>query len=114
VEYFSWQSQDRYQARARLGDMTLEEFVAEHAATSAVEGPGGTARPFAAAAHADEHFSGKRSSWIGVVITCIGFVIGGVAFFPHPTWWLFWVAAGVAVVGVIWLVFAKTFTEDWY
>ena len=99
----------------RLGDMTLEESVAEHAATSTVEGRGGSAvRPAGAAAHADEHFSGKPTSWVGVVITCIGFVIGGVAFFPHITWWLFWVGTGVAVVGVIWLVFAKTFTEDWY
>lgn len=89
--------------------------MADHAAMSTVEEPGGTAaRPVAGAAHADEHFSGKRSSWIGVFITCVGFVIGGVAFFPHITWWLFWVGAGVAVVGVIWLVFARTFSEDWY
>jgi hypothetical protein len=93
----------------------LEESVADHAATSTVEGPGGAAaRSGGAAAHADEHFSGKRASWVGVVITCIGFVIGGVAFVPHPTWWLFWVGAGVAVVGLIALLACKTFSEDWY
>ncbi len=94
--------------------MTLEDFVAEHAATSTVEGPGGAARPGVPAAHADEHFSGKRISWVGVVITCVGFVIGGVAFVPHLTWWLFWVGVGVGVLGVIVLLFARTFSEDWY
>jgi hypothetical protein len=80
-----------------------------------VKGPGGTAaRPTAAAAHDDEHFSGKPISWIGVLITCIGFVIGGVAFVPHPTWWLVWIGGGVAVVGLIVMLFAKTFSEDWY
>src|SRR5579859_4091694 len=79
-----------------------EEVVAEHAATSTVEGPGGTAaQPVGAAAHADEHFNGRPISWVGVAITCVGFIIGGVAFFPHPTWWLFWVGAGVAVVGLL-------------
>jgi hypothetical protein len=95
--------------------MTLEEHVADPAATSTVEGPGGTAaQPVAAAVHADEHFNGKPVSWVGVAITCIGFVIGGVAFFPHLTWWLMWVGAGVAALGVIVLLFAKTFSQDWY
>jgi hypothetical protein len=89
--------------------------VADHAVTSTVEGPGGTAvRPVAAAAHADEHYNGKTISWVGVAITCIGFVVGGVAFFPRLTWWLMWVGAGVAVLGLIILLFAKTFSEDWY
>lgn len=88
--------------------------MAEHAATSTVEGPGGTAaRPVVAAAH-EEHFAGKPISWIGVLITCIGFIVGGVAFIPHPVWWLFWVGAGIAVIGIITMLFAKTFSEDWY
>ena len=33
---------------------------------------------------------------------------------PHPTWWLFWVGAGIAIVGCIITLFAKTFSEDWY
>jgi len=89
--------------------------VADHAATTTVEGPGGTAaRSVAGAAHEDEHFSGKPGSWVGVVITCIGFVIGGIAFVPHLTWWLMWVGAGVALVGLIVLLAFKTFSEDWY
>jgi hypothetical protein len=89
--------------------------VAEHAATRTVEGTGGTAaQPVSAAAHADEHFNGRGISWVGVAITCVGFVVGGVAMVPHPTWWLFWVGTGVAVVGLLVLLFAKTFSEDWY
>jgi hypothetical protein len=90
--------------------------VAEHGATGTVEGPGAAAaHPVAAAAaHESEHFSGRAISWVGVVITCVGFIIGGVAFFPHPTWWAFWTGAGVAIVGLLILAFAKTFNEDWY
>jgi hypothetical protein len=92
----------------------LEEVVAD-AATSTVEGHGATVtQPALATAHASEHFSGRAVSWVGVTITIIGFVIGGVAFVPHPTWWLFWVAVGVTAVGGIVLLAAKTFTEDWY
>jgi hypothetical protein len=95
--------------------MTLEEFVAEHAATSTVEGPGGTAaRPVVAAAHEEEHYNGKPISWVGVLITCLGFIVGGVAFIPHPVWWLFWIGVGVAVIGLLVMLFAKTFSEDWY
>jgi hypothetical protein len=91
-----------------------EEVVAD-AATSTVEGHGATVvQPVLGTAHASEHFSGRPVSWVGVTITVIGFVIGGVAFVPHPIWWLFWVAAGVAAIGGIVLLAAKTFNEDWY
>ena len=82
--------------------------MAEHAVTRT------TAQPGVAAPHAGEHFNGRKISWVGVVITCVGFIIGGVAFIPHPIWWLFWVAAAVSAVGVIILLAAKTFSEDWY
>jgi hypothetical protein len=89
--------------------------VAEHAAASTVEGPGSArAQPVVAAAHQFEHVSGRAISWVGVAITCVGFVVGGIAFVPHPTWWLFWVGAAVVIVGSLVLVFAKTFDEDWY
>jgi hypothetical protein len=89
--------------------------VAEHAVASTVEGPGGTAaRPAAAAGHEGEHFSGRPISWVGVAITCVGFIVGAAAFFPHMTWWLFWVGVGITVVGGIILMSAKTFAEDWY
>jgi hypothetical protein len=78
-----------------------------------VEGHGGTVAP-AAAAHADEHFSGRPISWVGVVITCVGFLVGAIAFVPHLTWWLMWVGAGIAALGLLVMLFAKTFSEDWY
>jgi len=89
--------------------------VAERATTGTVEGPGGTAaRPVAGAAHDGEHFSGRKISWIGTVIVCVGFIVGGVAFIPHPTWWLFWLGAGIVIVGSLILASAKTMSEDWY
>lgn len=89
--------------------------MADHAATSTVEGPSGTSAARAdAAAHADEHYNGRTISWVGVAITCIGFCIGIPAFIPHMIWWLMWVGVGVAAVGVLVLVAAKTFQDDWY
>jgi len=96
--------------------------VAE-AATSTVEGHGATvAQPAVATAHALEHFSGRAISWVGVSITCLGFLIGAFAFIPigvassgsYPLWWLFWVSAGIAALGSIVLIGAKTFSQDWY
>jgi phosphatidylserine synthase len=70
--------------------------------------------PVSAATHDHEHFSGRPASWAGVAITCVGFVVGGFAFFPHMTWWLFWTGTAIAVVGCLVLALAKTFTQDWY
>jgi len=60
------------------------------------------------------HHHGKPLSWAAVVIIIIGFVIGGVAMVPHPTWWLFYLGAGIAVIGCIITLFAHTFSDDWY
>jgi hypothetical protein len=90
--------------------------VAEHAVSSTVKGHGAAVvQPATSANHEHEHFSGRRISWIGVIVTCVGFVVGGISFFLAPVaWWLFWTGAGVAVVGLIILLSAKTFSEDWY
>lgn len=89
--------------------------MAERATTGTVEGPGGhAAQPVAGAAHGSEHFSGRKVSWTGTVIVCVGFIVGGVAFIPHPTWWLFWLGAGAVIVGSLILATAKTMSEDWY
>jgi hypothetical protein len=64
--------------------------------------------------HHGEHNSGRPISWICVAIVVIGFIIGGVAFIPHPTWWAVWVGAGVAAVGLIGLAFTNAVNEDWY
>jgi len=71
-------------------------------------------QPAVTAAHEYEHVPGRPISWFGVAITCIGFVVGGIAFVPHPTWWLFWTGTGIAVAGLFVLLFAKTFSKDWY
>ena len=63
---------------------------------------------------AEVHHHGKPMSWVAVSVIILGFVIGGVAMVPHPTWWAFWLGAGIAIVGCIMTLFAKTFSDDWY
>jgi hypothetical protein len=69
------------------------------------------------APHSGGHNSGRPISWFGTVTVIIGFVIGGVAFpisDPGPNWVLFWIGAGVAIVGCLSLLFSKTMSTDWY
>ena len=66
-----------------------------------------------AAALAHESFHGRPVSWAAVTIIVIGFVIGGFAMVPTPTWWLFWTAAGITVVGLGGGALARM-TEDGY
>jgi hypothetical protein len=63
---------------------------------------------------AEVHDHGKPMSWVAVVVIIVGFVIGGIAMVPHPTWWAFWLGAGIAVIGCIMVLFAHTFSDDWY
>ena len=84
-------------------------------ATGTIGGIAGSEIPAVALPGAEhEHHSGKPISWIAVIVITIGFIIGGVGMVPHPTWWLFWTGAGVAVIGCITMASAKTFAEDWY
>jgi hypothetical protein len=53
-------------------------------------------------------------SWVAVGVITVGFIVGGIALVPRPTWWAFWLGVGIAVVGCIMTLFAKTFTADWY
>jgi len=85
--------------------------VAEQA-TGSVQGTG-NAGTLAHAAAASEHH-GRPISWVAISVIIVGFIVGGIAMVPHPTWWLFWVGAGIAIVGCIITLFAKTFSEDWY
>ena len=65
-------------------------------------------------AHSEAHNPGRPMSWVGVAIVIIGFIIGGIAFFPAPHWTIFWIGTGVAIVGCLSLLFTKTMNEDWY
>jgi hypothetical protein len=64
--------------------------------------------------HAEEHNPGRPISWVGTSVVIIGFIIGGIAFVPGPHWTIFWIGVGVAIVGCLTLLFAKTMNEDWY
>jgi len=66
------------------------------------------------APHASEHNPGRPISWTGTTIVIIGFIVGGVAFVPTPNWILFWVGAGVAIIGCLVLAFSKAMNTDWY
>jgi hypothetical protein len=57
---------------------------------------------------------GRTSSWVATTIIVIGFVVGGAAMLTSPvTWWLFWVGAGIVVVGGI-MALSTHILDDWY
>ncbi len=85
--------------------------MAEQPAGSVDLGP---AEPLAHYGAAELHHHGKPMSWIAVTVVIIGFTVGGIAMVPHPTWWAFWLGAGIAIVGCVMTLFARTFTDDWY
>jgi hypothetical protein len=61
-------------------------------------------------------YHGRRISWIAVTIMMVGFLVGGLAMVfgsGGPIWWLFWVGAGVTVLGLLVSLATNTF-EDWY
>lgn len=60
-----------------------------------------------------EAFHGRPVSWVAVSIIMVGFVVGGLALILGPTWWLFWVAVGLVVVGGL-IALSTNIFEDWY
>ncbi|HEV3380799.1 MAG TPA: HGxxPAAW family protein [Trebonia sp.] len=88
-------------------------------ATGTVETSGGAAAAAVSPAHGAgpahlEHNPGRPISWVGTSIVIVGSIVGGVAFVPHPTWWLLWVGVAIAVVGILVLAAARTVSTDWY
>jgi fatty acid desaturase len=60
-----------------------------------------------------EPFHGRAVSWAAVTTVVTAFLIGGLALVFGPTWWLFWVATGLAAVGGL-LALAVNIFDDWY
>src|SRR5918999_6488551 len=48
---------------------------------------------------ADYPAHGRVRSWVAVVVIVTGFAVGGFALTLGPTWWLFWTALGIVLVG---------------
>jgi hypothetical protein len=58
-------------------------------------------------------FHGRAVSWFAVSLIMVAFLIGGLALVFGPTWWLFWAAVGLAVVGALTALSVGIF-DDWY
>ena len=93
--------------------------MADQGVTSAIDeaiGKGGAAKParpaVAEAGHHEAHH-GRPSSWVAIGIIVVGFVVGGAALPAGPTWWLFWLGAGIVVVGGI-MALSTRILDDWY
>jgi hypothetical protein len=72
-------------------------------------GPGAIADP--GYSHASYH--GRPSSWTAVILIVAGFLVGGLALVFGPNWPVFWVGAGLAVIGSLLALMTDIF-EDWY
>jgi hypothetical protein len=56
--------------------------------------------------HEDAAFTGaghggRAKSWLAVTVILLGFVVGGLALIFGPNWFMFWVGAGIIVLGGI-------------
>ena len=58
-------------------------------------------------------FHGRTVSWVAVTLIMAAFLVGGLALVFGPTWWLFWVALGVAALGAL-LALGTGIFDDWY
>ena len=95
--------------------------MAEQASSGTVAGTGDTGEHGLDAeigmqlgpAYTHEEYHGRRSSWMAVSVIIVGFIVGGAAMVPHPTWWLFWVGTGIVVIGAI-VATASNIFSDWY
>jgi hypothetical protein len=63
--------------------------------------------------HVHEAHHGRPASWVTTAIVIIGFVIGGIALPIGPSWVLFWIGAGIVVLGAI-VGAAVHIFDDWY
>ena len=91
--------------------------MADQAASSAMADAGDTgARGLdaqTAPSYVHEAHHGRAASWATTTIVIIGFVIGGIALPIGPVWWLFWLGAGIVVLGAL-IGAAVHIFDDWY
>jgi len=90
-----------------MADQVGSGMVTGHSAQSGQISPAATGAPATASHH------GRPVSWVAVSIVMAAFVVGGFGLILGPTWWLFWVGVGMAVVGGL-LALATDIFEDWY
>jgi hypothetical protein len=83
-------------------------------ASGAVEDVKSAATLLPGTPHEGGHNSGRPISLVGTSIVIVGFIVGGVALVPSPHWIVFWVGAGIAIVGCLVLAFSKAMNTDWY
>ena len=74
---------------------------------------GALAQPGTGSYQAPEPYHGRTVSWVAVSIIMAGFLVGGLGLVFGPTWWLFWVGAGAAIVGGL-LALGTHIFDDWY
>lgn len=90
--------------------------MADQVSPGAVAGrpePGAPGAHSAAADSGPATFHGRSVSWVSVSIIMAGFLAGGIALVAGPLWWLFWVGAGLAVLGAL-LGMSTHIMDDWY
>jgi hypothetical protein len=58
-------------------------------------------------------FHGRSVSWVAVSLIMVAFLAGGLGLIFGPTWWVFWAALGLAVVGLL-LAMGTGIFDDWY
>ena len=85
-------------ARPGSGDVTATE-----PAPGEIRDPG----------HSHAAFHGRPVSWVATCLIMAGFVVGGLALIFGPTWPVFWVGVGIAVIGGL-LALATDIFDDWY
>jgi hypothetical protein len=63
--------------------------------------------------HGHASYHGRAVSWVAVAFIMTGFVVGGLALVFGPTWPVFWIGVGLAVIGGL-IAMATDIFEDWY
>ena len=60
-----------------------------------------------------EAHHGRPASWMVTTVVIVGFIVGGIALCIGPSWVMFWLGAGIVVLGGI-IGAAVHIFDDWY